>query len=49
MLAQNENNRIGYMLLSKYSLEFGQEVDSCCSLEGLLYPLDDLNLFSYIS
>lgn len=49
MLAQNENNHIGYMLLSKYSLEFGQEVDSCCSLEGLLYPLDDLNLFSYIS
>lgn len=49
MLTQNENNRIGYMLLTKYSLEFGQEVDSCCSLEGLLYPLDDLNLFSYIS
>lgn len=49
MLAQNENDRIGYLLLSKYTLEFGQEVDSCCSLEGLLYPLDDLNLFSYIN
>lgn len=49
MLAQNENDRIGYFLLSKYTLEFGQKVDSCCSLEGLLYPLDDLNLFSYIN
>lgn len=48
MLAQNEDDRIGYLLLSKYTLEFGQEVDSCCSLEGLLYPLDDSNLFSYI-
>lgn len=49
MLAQNENDRIGYLLPSKHTLEFGQEVDSCCSLEGLLYPLDDLNLFSYIN
>lgn len=49
MLAQNENDRIGYLLLSKYTLEFDQEADSCCSLEGHLYPLDDLNLFSYIN
>lgn len=49
MLAQNENDRMGYLLPSEYTLEFGQEVDSCCSLEGLLYPLDDLDLFSYIN
>ena len=49
MLALKENDRIGYILPSKWSLEFSQEVNSRCSLEGLLYPPVDLNLFSYIN
>lgn len=49
MLAQDENDRIGYILMSECTLEFGQEVNSCCGLDGLLYPLDDLNLYSYIN
>lgn len=49
MLALKENDRIGYILPSKWSLEFSQEVNSRCSLEGLLYPPADLNLFSYIN